>query len=139
MCPKSNVFQDQIEPYETLSLKPYTGLGVEFSWQSACLAQMQPQVPSPPLYKGDMVVHTGNLRNPEVEGGGIQGHLSHISEFDIQDHDSKSQDILVPYTSKWQLTLAKGQDRQNKSHILFTSERATSCMIPNLDARSRWC
>lgn len=46
---------------------------------------MQPQDPYPPQY---MAEHTSNLRNPQVEGGVVQSHLSYISEFDIGDPDS---------------------------------------------------
>lgn len=94
-----------------------------------------PQVPSPPLYKLDMVVHTSNPGNPEVEGGGVQGHLSLISEFGIRDPDSKSQDIPVPYTSKWQQTVAKGRDRPHKTTPLL---QVKSCQLhdPKVDARA---
>lgn len=42
----------------------------------------------------DMVEHASNLRNPEVEGGVVQSHLSYISEFDIGDPDSKAKTYL---------------------------------------------
>ena len=41
-----------------------------------------------------MVENTSNLRNPEVEGGVVQSHLSYISEFDIGDPHSKAKTYL---------------------------------------------
>lgn len=53
---------------------------------------MQTQDPYPPQW--DMVEHTSNRRNPEVEGGVVQSRLSYISEFDIGDPDSKARTYL---------------------------------------------
>lgn len=76
-------------------------------------------VSSPPLYKLDKVVHSMISEVQRLK----QKEFRYVSEFAIQDPGSKGQDILVPYTSKWLLMVAKKQDGQNKIHAPSANHR----------------